>query len=89
MIKSDTRALLSYLREAKDDQADGTLSDVTIAVLMAFLYAIDPRTSDTEEGAGKVTLLSSLYAHKKTYIFSSVVLRSKLSFFLLLFFHRL
>ncbi|KAK2146220.1 hypothetical protein LSH36_623g00003 [Paralvinella palmiformis] len=52
LSKTDTQALISYLQTADDDGADGTLSDVTIRLLMALLYSIDPRVPEDEQGPG-------------------------------------
>ena len=61
LSKTDTQALMNYLRSVDDDSADGTLSDVTLKLLMAFLYNIDPRVPECEQGPGKEMIQACLF----------------------------
>ena len=50
--KEDTLALINYLREDGSVNADNTISDIALCLLMALLYSIDVRALEQEESDG-------------------------------------
>ena len=53
LAKNETKRLMTYLQKYVGTNGDGTLDDVTVPLLMAFLYCVDvsglePRAEDRD-----------------------------------------
>ena len=63
--RPNTLRLLQHLKALDGGvNADGSLDDVTLALLMALLYAVDVRILEQEDSEGKQTVMAAVqYVH--------------------------